>query len=89
VTTSISELEKKVNLLSRAMHLLLFEDKEKISKKEAGVIEKRLSAYLQGDKSEFVNLEDVLNAERKNKQKGSKRAWLSSARSPIQDSERL
>jgi hypothetical protein len=74
VTTSISELEKRVDLLSRAMHLLLFEEKAKISKKEAREIEKRLSAYLQGDKSEFLNLEDVLDAERKDKQKGSKRA---------------
>jgi len=39
------------------MHLLLFEKKEKISKKDAREIEKRLSAYLQGDKSEFVDLE--------------------------------
>ena len=67
VATSISELEKKVNLLSRAIHLLIFEDKEKISKKEARVIEKRFPAYLQGDKSEFVNLEDVMNTERKTK----------------------
>jgi hypothetical protein len=55
--TSINELEKKVDLLSRAMHLLLFEKKVKISKKEAREIEKRLSAYLHGDKSEFVNFD--------------------------------
>lgn len=34
-----------------------------------GEIEKRLSAYLRGDKSEFVDLEDVLNAERKKSRK--------------------
>jgi hypothetical protein len=33
VTAGISELEERVNLLSKAMHLLLFEEKEKISKK--------------------------------------------------------
>lgn len=56
------------------MHLLLFKEKEEISRKEAREIENRLSAYLRGDKSEFVDLEDVLNAERKGKQKSAKRA---------------
>lgn len=40
--------------------------------KEAREIEKRLGAYLQGDRSEFVSLEDVLDAERKNTQKARK-----------------
>lgn len=71
--TGLKKLEKKVNLLSKALHLLLFEEKEKISKKEAREIEKRLSTYLKGRKNQFVNLEDVLNAS-KNKQKSSKRA---------------
>lgn len=74
MTTSLDKLEKKIDLLSRAMHLLLFKEKEKISKKEARELEKRLDAYLQGDKSEFTSLEDVLNAERKNTQKSPKRA---------------
>jgi hypothetical protein len=73
-TTSLDKLEKKIDLLSRAMHLLLFEEKEKISKKEAREIEKRLGAYLRGDKGEFVSLEDVLDAERKNTQKSPERA---------------
>ena len=72
--TGLKKLEKMVNLLSKALHLLLFEEKEKVSKKEAQEIEQRLSAYLKGKKSQFVNLEDVLNAESKNKQKSSKRA---------------
>ena len=67
-------MEKKVDLLSKAMHLLLFKEKESISRKDAREIEKRLSAYLQGNKREFVDLEDILNAERKSTQKGSKRA---------------
>lgn len=71
--TELKKLEKKVNLLSKALHLLLFEEKERVSKKEAREIEQRLSAYLKGKKNQFVNLEDVLNAS-KNKQKGSKRA---------------
>jgi ElaB/YqjD/DUF883 family membrane-anchored ribosome-binding protein len=72
--TGVKKLEKKVNLLSKALHLLLYEEKEKISKKEAREIERRLSAYLKAKKDDFVNLEDVVNAESKNKQKGSKRA---------------
>jgi ElaB/YqjD/DUF883 family membrane-anchored ribosome-binding protein len=72
--TGVKKLEKKVNLLSKALHLLLYEKKEKISKKEAHEIERRLSAYLKARKDDFVNLEDVVNAESKNKQKGSKRA---------------
>lgn len=55
------------------MHLLLFEEKEGLSKKESSEIEKRLSAYLKGKKSEFVNLEDVINAGSKNT-KRTKRA---------------
>jgi hypothetical protein len=72
--TNLGRLEKKVDLLSKAMHLLLFKEKESISRKDAREIEKRLSAYLQGNKREFVDLEDILNAERKSTQKGSKRA---------------
>jgi len=72
--TGVKKLEKKVNLLSKALHLLLYEEKEKISKKEAREIERRLSAYLKAKKNDFVNLEDVVNAESKHKQKGSKRA---------------
>ena len=71
--TELHELEKRVNLLSKALHVLLFEEKEKVSKKEAQEIEKRLSSYLNGRKNEFVNLEDVLDAQSKNKQKSSKR----------------
>lgn len=71
--TELHELEKRVNLLSKALHVLLFEEKEKVSKKEAQEIERRLSSYLNGRKNEFVNLEDVSDAQSKNKQKSSKR----------------
>jgi hypothetical protein len=74
--TELNKLEKKVELLSKAMHLLLFEEKETLSKKESKEIEKRLSAYLKGKKSEFVNLEDVTNAGSKNTQKRAKRALI-------------
>ncbi len=69
----MKKLERKVNILSKALDLLLFEERERISKREAREIKQRLAAYMKGKKNQFVNLEDVLNAERKNKQKGSKR----------------
>lgn len=62
--TELHELEKRVNLLSKALHVLLFEEKENVSKKEAQEIERRLSSYLNGRKNEFVNLEDVSNNEK-------------------------
>ena len=71
--TEINKLEEKVNLLSKAMYLILFEKQEKISKKETKEIEKRLASYLRGNKSEFVDLDDVIhNANSKNTQKRSK-----------------
>jgi len=73
--TEINKLEEKVNLLSKAMYLILFEKQEKISKKETKEIEKRLASYLRGNKSEFVDLDDVIhNANSKNTQKRSKRS---------------
>jgi ElaB/YqjD/DUF883 family membrane-anchored ribosome-binding protein len=72
--TELNKLEKKVELLSKAMHMLLFEEKEALSKKESQEIEKRLSSYLKGKKSEFMNLEDITNVGSKNTQKRTKRA---------------
>ncbi|WP_268542058.1 hypothetical protein [Candidatus Nitrosotenuis cloacae] len=72
--TELNKLEKKVELLSKAMHLLLFEEKEVLSKKESKEIGKRLDAYLKGKKNEFVDLEDVTIADSKNTQKRTKRA---------------
>ena len=69
--TELDELKQRVNLLSKALHVLLFEEKEIVSTKEAKEIEKRLSVYLKGKKTDFVNLEDALNAGSKNKQKGA------------------
>jgi hypothetical protein len=51
----------KINLLSKALHLLLFKEREQISRKEARELEQRLSTYIKGEKNQFVNLEDVLD----------------------------
>ena len=40
---------------------MLFKEEEMISKKETNEVEERLYAYLQGNKYEFVSLEDVLD----------------------------
>lgn len=55
--TGLKRLERKVNLLSKALNLLLFEEKERISKNEAREIERRLSAYQRGKKNQFVSIE--------------------------------
>ncbi len=67
VQAELRKLEEKVNLLSKALHILLFEKKEKLPRKEAREIQQRLSAYWKGKENEFVNLEDVLNAGSKNR----------------------
>lgn len=73
----IKKLERKVNILSKALDLLLFEERKRISTKAVCEMKQRLAAYMKGQKNQFVNLGDVLNAERKNKQKGSKRTQFS------------
>jgi hypothetical protein len=65
VTTSLDKLEKR--WICYPGHASSNVREERISKKEAREIEKRLPAYRRGDKSEFVSLEDVRDTERKNK----------------------
>ncbi len=51
-------LEKKVNLLTKAMDILLLEG-ETTSKGEARIIRSRLRDYLQGRKSKFIEFKHV------------------------------
>ncbi len=55
------ELERKVNILSKALYLILFEEAEAISKKEVEELKERLNAYVQGKKDEFVSLDEMLS----------------------------
>ena len=55
------ELERKVDILSKALYLILFEEAEAISKKEVEELKERLNAYVQGKKDEFVSLDEMLS----------------------------
>lgn len=55
------ELERKVDILSKALYLILFEKAEAISKKEVEELKERLNAYVQGKKDEFVSLDEMLS----------------------------
>jgi len=52
--TRVAKLERKVNVLSKALDLLLFEEAEDLSEEEARVLKERLSDFLCGKKDEFV-----------------------------------
>jgi hypothetical protein len=58
--TRVIKLERKVNALSKALDLLLFEEPEELSKEESDELKERLSDYLRGKKDMFVPLEEPL-----------------------------
>jgi hypothetical protein len=53
------ELERRVDLALKGMNLLLFGEAESISRKEKRELQNRLSDYLAGKRSEFVELKDL------------------------------
>ena len=55
----VLELEMKVNLILKGLNLLLFEEGEVISEKEAEELKDRMEDYIKLKDSEFVMLEDV------------------------------
>lgn len=61
VEVKVLELERKVDILSKALHLILFEEAEAISKKEVEELKERLNAYVQGKRDEFVSLDEMLS----------------------------
>lgn len=54
------ELERKVDVLSKALYLVLFGEAEAVSKKEVAELKERLNAYVQGKKDDFVPLDEML-----------------------------
>lgn len=54
------ELEQKIDVLSRALYLMLFEDAEALPKREVEELKKLLSAYVQGKRDDFVPLDELL-----------------------------
>jgi len=55
----VIELEKKVDTILRSLNLLLFEEAEAVSDKEAKELRGRLDDYLKGRLSEFVTLDEA------------------------------
>jgi hypothetical protein len=46
-----SELERRVDVLSKALHLILFEEAVTLSRKERDGLKERLSDYVRGKKT--------------------------------------
>jgi len=70
----VLELERRINILSRALHLILFEEVETLPEKEIDELKERLNAYLQGRREEFASLNELLkDVQGNNTQKGIKR----------------
>jgi len=73
VEVKVSELERRVDALSKALHLILFEEAVTLPRKEMDELKERLSAYVHGKKTEFVPLDVLLgNAQGNTAQKGRK-----------------
>jgi len=56
----VLELERKIDVLSKALYLVLFEDAEALPKRELEELKDLLSAYVQGKRDDFVPLNELL-----------------------------
>jgi len=56
----VLELERKIDVLSKALYLVLFEDAEALPKREVEELKELLSAYVQGKRDDFVPLNELL-----------------------------
>jgi len=73
VEVKVSELERRVDALSKALHLILFEEAVTLPSKEMDELKERLSAYVHRKKTEFVRLDVLLgNAQGNTAQKSRK-----------------
>jgi hypothetical protein len=61
VKVKVLELERRVDVLSKALYLILFEEAEAVPKKEVEELKERLNAYVQGKRNEFVPLDEMLS----------------------------
>ena len=59
VEVKVLELERRVNILSKALNLILFEEGETLPKEEVDELKARLNEYLE-KRSEFVPLDELL-----------------------------
>ena len=53
------QLERRVDLVLKGFNLILFGEAETVSRKEKRELEMRLSDYVKGKRSEFVELKDL------------------------------
>jgi len=60
VEGKVLELERKVDVLSRALYLMLFVDAEALPEGEVEELKELLSAYVQGKRDDFVSLDELL-----------------------------
>ena len=60
VEAKLLELERRVDALSKALHLILFEEAVTVPRKENDELKERLSDYVNGKKAEFVPLDVLL-----------------------------
>lgn len=58
VEVKVNELEKKVELLAKAVSMMMMEGEE-LSEDEVKEIRSRLNDWLRGNKEEFVDLEEI------------------------------
>jgi hypothetical protein len=59
VEARVSELERRVSILSRALYLILFEEGETLPKNEIDDLKKRLNDYRER-REEFTSLNEML-----------------------------
>jgi hypothetical protein len=59
VEARVSELERRVSILSRALYLILFEEGETLPKNEIDDLKKRLNNYRER-REEFTSLNELL-----------------------------
>lgn len=70
----VAKLEKKVDVITKALQMLLFEETEELPKEEIEELKKRLKDYSSGKKEEFFTIDELLNNVQSNHtQKSSKR----------------
>jgi len=55
----VSRLEKKVDMMSKALDLLLFEEQECLTAEEAKELKEAMDEYLSGKKESFVSLDEL------------------------------
>jgi ElaB/YqjD/DUF883 family membrane-anchored ribosome-binding protein len=58
VEAKVNELEKKVELLAKAVSMMMLEGEE-LSEDEVKEIRSRLNDWLRGKREEFVDLEEI------------------------------